>query len=449
MRERDEAVSNVLGGIMFVVVMFLFYAMVRTSFVPVWEEEREAMFANEVQAQLAQLAGEVDRQASNRTLAPVTSGVTLGEPQASRLLSAPRLPGTMVFDPGTSGSRLDAPELLKFLENGQVIGGAHETWTPVTGPTDEVLNVGDVHHFRLRINKPMDKGDGEFVQVRIVDVDGNSAGTLRAYIESFGSQRGVFTQVKDASGNIVYDQGWQAHHQANIEWAWVDALDPEILFDDLLAGAKKPMTLQFTKQGIIGDFTLTYDEVLPGGTRTVGTNGVLVAPYSQTLGGGSLSVRLPSENYAEQEYILENGAILVRQDDGVAMKFDPNFEIRKINAATVIRMTVPGLIGDGVTASQTGTVPVTMKGAMSSHIEGTVPMWKYRVTTSHAATWADFFERTAVEAGLPAAEYAVAFDAAAKWAEIAVYGVNTDPTDLNHDVTVDAHMSLVRVSIPA
>ncbi len=444
---NDEAVSNVLGGVLFVVVMFIFYAMVRTSFVPVWEEEREEAFVNRVEAQLAQLQGELDRQASNLTLSAVTVGISVAEPPSSRWFSGARVPGTLSFHAGTSASVVSANELLQYVADGASVGGVDESWTPLVGPS--ILDdVTAVKHLRLRVVDPTSQGDGDYTQVALTDADGDFAGSLRVYIDSFGSQRGIFTRVTAPDGTIVHDGGMSVHHQANLAYAWVDGLDPEYLFDDMILGAKKPMTMTFSEQGLDGEFTVTYRQQVGTGGIIVGNNGLLITDFVRSFGGGRLEVEIPNQHYPETTYIMENGAVLVQQGDRVAMKFDPNIFIQKANSVTIVRTTVPSLVGQGATASQMGIVPLTVQGALASHFEGTVPRWTHTVTTEHVAVWQDFFRRAASEGGLDEATGEFVIGGTANSASITVYGATTAPTSTLHDIAVTANLGQVTLSVP-
>ena len=78
-RPGDDAVSTVLGGILFFALIIMFLIVIRTTFAPVWQEEDEAKHMSAVQGQFAALAGAADSQASNATSQAVGLPVTLLE----------------------------------------------------------------------------------------------------------------------------------------------------------------------------------------------------------------------------------------------------------------------------------------------------------------------------------------------------------------------------------
>jgi hypothetical protein len=81
--------------------------------------------------------------------------------------------------------------------------------------------------------------------------------------------------------------------------------------------------------------------------------------FSET-GGGKLEFYAPNRYYVGQWLAYENGALIVKQDAGEAMKATPSFEITKLNTNFNVVFTQVDIIGTNSTMAGTGVAGVNI-----------------------------------------------------------------------------------------
>lgn len=436
-RSRDDAVSTVLGGILVFSLVVMFLVVVRTQFAPVWTEDDEAKHMSTVQGQFAALRAESDRQTSNSTSGAVGLPITLLERQTSRFFTPANLPGTVTFEPGAADVSLAAPEILLFEQNGEDLAGVDETWNAANGA---VTDVQSVRHLRLRIADPGGASDGDQVVLTVTNAAGPVA-ELASTIHVHTGGYTVRTTVRSDTGAILYDQGPSYFDGDAPAFHWVDALAPELHFRGLLAAADGPFTLSFTQTGVSAQYSLSHTDssgVLSGGS------GRLLTGWSAAYQGGSLRFESQSLRFPQQEWILENGAVRIEQNDGSVMRIDPRFTLSVSGTSTRISMMIPSLTGDANSVGGGGTATVTLDGSRADHLLGTVPQWSVTVESSDPAAWADIWNRALTTAGLSAGAGHFTITTGATTASLLLSGLDSGPA---HDITIEVHHAVVDVEL--
>lgn len=430
----DSGVSTVLGGILFLALLSVFLVTVRVEYVPVWEEEREARHMEKVQGQFAAMKSEFDRQAGNRTGSAVSHPLSLGELVGSRIFSAPSIPATLTLSSGTSPVVLATNELRIFEENGKTSFGAGENWTEIGGET-LITDVDEVRHLRLRLDDPDGASDGDYVQVNITDADGDFAGQIRAYVVIDPPDRLIVVRTTAADGEILYDQGVSFHQVGAVEFWWLNALDDEKQFRDLLVAAEEPLTLDFVENGMTGEYTLAYTDSAGGGVS--GNSGQTIPDYSKALSGGRLQASYQNAYFPSQIYTLEAGGVVLQQGEDAVMRIEPGLSASVSGTQTTLDLTMPNLEGTSDAVAAVGTATVNGAAKSTTHISGSAPRWSVSVTTDHpeawTQAWADILDRAGLDAGT--GEYTTA--TTPTQAQLVVYGKTTAPASTEHDINID------------
>lgn len=436
-RPGDDAVSTVLGGILFFALIIMFLIVIRTTFAPVWQEEDEAKHMSAVQGQFAALAGAADSQASNATSQAVGLPVTLLERQTSRFFTPPNLPASLAFEPGTADVRMSTSEFLILQDGGQSLAGLDEDWQDISGDSIEVHGI---EHLRLRVLDPGNEADGNSVTITVNDADGDFAGDLQVRIRDVGDGYVVTTRVRSDTGTL-YDQGTSYFDGDTPTFHWVDALAPELHFADVLRAAAKPATLDFSEAGMQGQYAITWRD--DAGTLQ-GGSGVLLQDWAADYVGGILRLEAQNQRFPGQTYELHNGAVLLTQDDGQVLRTDPFFDVRSDATGTRLSMVVPSLVGEGDAVSTNGAVTVSLDGRRPDALVGTAPTWTWSVDSPAPAAWADMWERALGAAGLSEASGHFSITTTATTATLDVIGVQTGAV---HDLTIELHHALVEVRL--
>ena len=132
---------------------------------------------------------------------------------------------------------------------------------------------------------------------------------------------------------------------------------------------------------------------------TAGTQTVEV----DNTGGGKLELYSPNRYYVQQWVAYENGAILVKQLEGQAMRAFPSIEVSAMSNGYVdLSFTEVDLIGVNSSLAGTGSVGVNIDleylDSQFISMDGTNVV--IRFNTQYNSTWYDFFSEMCEEAGL-------------------------------------------------
>ncbi len=444
-RNDDTGVSNVLGGILFFALIFMFLVVIRVDFVPTWEEDKEATSFTKMQGQLAGLKSEADRQATNQSVSEVGNALAIGERSSSRFYAAPPRPGTLSFTPNAATAFVSAPELTVFSRSGQVAGTTSESWQAAGSGSE--TDIASVQHLRVRLNDPDTKGAGDNVKLTLTDADGAFAGSLEIYMAKSAPDVLIGSRVRAPDNTVINDIATSYHQSTGITKFWVDAMADDLGFDDVLRGAKAPYTMALTKVNLDAEYTITYQKQVPGGTVFVGGTGATTTGYTQTYGAGRLDIEPLTIQFPEYHYHYENGGVILHQDDGVILRVEPSLTLDVLAGITVVKMTVPSLIGVADSVSLQGTATVFLDGQGGAQVSGSAPAWTYTVSTAHPKAWTSFFHDAAKRGGLDVGlgEYVVSSNAAS--ATLTIYGKSADPLSTTHDLSIDLAHSRVKLRI--
>lgn len=398
---RDEGVSSVLGAILVFGLLVVTLAVVQARFVPVWTEDREARHMETVADQFAAFASDLHRMAANQSQAGVSDPLTMRAPEGFRLFRpAGTLPGSVAFTPSAPGAgfALRADPLRLQSRNGLDFFGLGEQWTAFPAATT-VQDVVRVDHLRVRVDMiPGNYSDGASATLTLTNATGAFAGRAVVTFRDFPSEQALETTVYDASGRAISSDVEAFFQQTSVDYFYVDLLDPSLLFRSVLASAAAPFDVALSRSGLDADYTLAAMTV---SGPTAGQGGFVVDDYAFEAPSGRLALDARNERFPRQSYVVENGAVLVVQDDGAAMRVPPPVRVAASSTQVLLSWTMPGLAGDSAAVSGSSSVSlVAAPTEERTDLVGVARQVTLRIPTAYPAVWQAWLDDTLRAAGL-------------------------------------------------
>ncbi len=439
--EEDRGVSTVLGAVLVSALVVMVLVTVRVNFVPQWDEADDAEQIQVTSGAMAQLRSALDRQLDDPTASAVTVPIQLsGTSTPTGFFSAPRQSADLNFRGAHSEAvNMTAPNTIIRAANQGSLAGINEQW--IDAGSGAVNNVNEVNHLRLRITNPFDESNDDGITLTITDADGNFAGSLRFYVAKDGSSVTMNSAIKNADNVLLFDSGESAHHNVNPPYAWLNALDPNLFFDQVLSAAKKPMTLTLSEQGLVGDYAMTYVESTPGGPATVGQSGVAVANYVNAIAAGRLEVTVKPSELPEQILVYEHGAVFRIQHDGQAVYIPPNIRFLDTNNGPFLELDLPML--SGAAASRTGgAVPAQFVTESRVPIQAVADTFTITIATAYPELWERIFANAATNGGVPSGHFSIVKTSSS--VIFTIVGPSATPAD--YDVSVKIRQASIKTT---
>jgi len=120
-------------------------------------------------------------------------------------------------------------------------------------------------------------------------------------------------------------------------------------------------------------------------------------------GGGKIELYAPNRYYVQQWIAYENGAIIIKQQDGQAMSAFYNLDISKNAASINVGFTEVDIIGTNQSLTGSETVGFSLDllyiDAQTYTVAGD-GTWKLTMNTTYGAAWWRYFNDTLTAAGL-------------------------------------------------
>ncbi len=418
----DNAVSNVLGGVLITALFFTFLTTVEVDYRPVWDEEEEAKHLAEVIAQFADLKSEIEKQTENRTLSPVTNPLRLAPPPGTGLLGDKAKDGTLSIEPSTIKTTFDTPRLVVVEKDGKPLGVLNEDWT-LAGTTSDVEQIDRLDSLRLRIVKA-DNGEatfqfekGMFIRLDVTDANGIPAGVFKAYVPA-KQKHDIWARVEAASGEVLIDQeiASDVKYKEHTTF-WIDTLDPSLPFRQVLDAAEPPYDIELTydwasnddKKIHVVEYSTAYvTKSTQGQDVFVGSGGgSTFNNYQDEHTGARIKYNINYVHLPPTELIIEHGAVIVRQPDGISMVLEPHFQFERTGTMTLANINVPILQGLADTAGGRETVNVRTQATRQASTLGTAPEMSFRIDTEYPSLWDDFLQEKLQDAGLKTPDHYV------------------------------------------
>jgi len=400
-RNEDDGVSVVVGAILIGAILVTLMLTIRLQFVPQWEKSSESSQMQTLQTQFISVKSDIDEHTQNLSHAALSQPINLGSEHVSIFSSAGN-PRTLTFAPGSQAFALSTPKIRIISGSSTLPVGLPEVWSDIVG--SQVNNLNVVSSLRLRVHELDKSHAGEWVRIKIVDTTSQPIGTLK-FLISVDSPDLVLTiqtfDTDDATGNLISQTSSVVHQSTAVQDYYVNALDPNYLFNQLLSVAPIPFTLLLETNTLVADFALTALQGTGSGAVIIGASGFFAEPYNRNVATGYLELEARNRYFVPQSFILEHGAIILEQDDGAVFKVKPTMTASLTSGnITVVALTAPGLLGDSVTSSGATTATVKTTGIDRSFVSGDTPQLNLTIQTRFPELWADYWSDTLAATGL-------------------------------------------------
>jgi hypothetical protein len=183
-----------------------------------------------------------------------------------------------------------------------------------------------------------------------------------------------------------------------VDYFYVNLLDPNLLFRTVLSATQTPFDLSLVRTGLAADYTIAATTLSSGQT---GSGGLVIPSYALEVPAGKLSLEAHNAQFPSQTFVLENGALIVEQPDGVAMRVPPALRVSATNLQASLAWTLPALSGDpaNLAGSASAAAVLTPTGARND-ILGMAGAVTLRIPTAYPAVWQTFLDDQLRGAGL-------------------------------------------------
>ena len=126
-------------------------------------------------------------------------------------------------------------------------------------------------------------------------------------------------------------------------------------------------------------------------------------PYTGDIGGGCVEFYGPNRYYVQQWYCYENGALLIYQQDGMAMRATPTLDFVKNTDSISVFFDEVDVLGRNNTIGGTGSAGLALDlivhDTQSYTVNGNVP-FVMTFTTRYNTTWINYLEESLKAEGL-------------------------------------------------
>jgi hypothetical protein len=398
---EEEGVSVVVGAILMVGILVATLITVRLNYVPIWEQSREAEHALAVITQLASLRSQLDMHLDNSSGFPFAQTITMGG-TASSSFSPPDAPDSLAFRPGVRSFNISSNKMLIFSTNGTDVSGLNQTWVGIPTAT-QVDGVLSVQALSLRVDLLDKTKENKKVTITITDGNGNSAGSFEFFVSRTNPDLVAISRTKDSTGATVTESPQAFHNSDVFAPYYVDVLDPKLKFHNLLAGAKKPLSLSLRHDpGMPASYAIAFTKQAADGSPVPsGTGGQVEAPFFRTYTSGSIVYTSNTNFYVPQEFTIANGAMVLKQPDGAVFRVDPAFSAARSGSFTVISLAIPSLSGnEALLSGGAKSATVYTRAVSQTTITAQAPRLFFTITTDYPTLWGDFIRAQLEGAGL-------------------------------------------------
>jgi hypothetical protein len=282
LREQEDAAAAIVGAILLFALTFVVMVMVQTNFVPVWQQNSEAIQDRTVRAQLAYFNSQSIQQVESIETGPRASPVSLGDDR--RVFSQSAAPKSLMsLDQSyPSHLQLTSPELA--VASGRTVEslGVSESWESVKVSGQELEDVSKLAALRIRFGTDVEPFEDEQAILTITDADGIYAGQLRITVLIFdtntdGVKKAEFwIRTFDKDNQLIWANSFNMFEEKvpqgeEPDFAWIDTLDTDYRFNSVVKAAKGPVDIDLSATGGMPvQFSSSYLRQVSGGEVIVG-----------------------------------------------------------------------------------------------------------------------------------------------------------------------------------
>jgi hypothetical protein len=456
---ETDAVSVIIGALLLLGLVVAAMVTVRVSYQPQWDADAEADASRTVERQMLAIKAANDRLVENQAAGtPTTLPLSLGRERSSFFSTTGGVANTVEFLATENPIRIQTDELLILQQNTTSFIGLDEQWQTITGSS--VDDIQEVQSLRLRLQSVDSRNDGDAVVLTLRDQAGLQTGQLRVYVGTHPSGFNINIEVTDATGQELFDQGIGFFGQDPQTPFWVDVLHPDYRFDKLIAASDKPAELFLAlanvgsganNRDLSAEFAITYREASETGEVVVGGGGLRILNFDQSYSGGSLTYFSKNSRFPDQEFSLDNGALVLSQPGGKVFRAPPNVNIVQVGQTTAISLNIPSLAGEGRAISASHTIGVQSTPLAPVTLIGLARDLNFTIGTDHPELWVPYLAEQLQDANLTAGanpgegEYWIGTGNGTVLLQL--YGTSPDPDEL--DVQVSFKQSTITTRLEA
>lgn len=459
----DRGVSIVLGAMLLAGIALIAVASYETQVTPDLQAKAEQRHLEDVTRELSTLAAEMSRHAANRSSDVSAHPVPLGY-EAPSLFGGTPVSGSLVFDPLEDGVRLDAHRLVVQRQNGSTQITQPENWHQVNG-TETIDGIQDVANLRVKLDEIAREMTGDHVVVEAEDGQGDPAGTFRLCIAKHSPDWDLHYLVTNPDGSVLYNNADSYFQNQVYDPFWVNLLNPDYRFDELLEAADTPVSLTLRTEDDIGsqggcpgdtdpgtgtrelstEFAITYREATPTGEIVKGGGGLEREDVNRTYTSGRLTFE-PTSQIQARGIVLAHGAVVRDQAEGAVFRMSQRFDAGLAGNTVTLEMALPRLAGTPGSTTGTSTAVVDAVPGTRNGFEGQASNLTVNLTTNHPDLWVAAWTDELEAAGLSGDTFDVA--TGPNWARLDVWGlVDPDPGSEQLDLFVQVQTLAVEVDV--
>jgi len=121
-------------------------------------------------------------------------------------------------------------------------------------------------------------------------------------------------------------------------------------------------------------------------------------------GSGNIELYCPNRYYVQQWLAYENGAIILKQEDGEIMLAGPNLSFSKIDEGVVVRVTQIDIEGAEIITSGTNPIGLAIELIdLDYQSDDSIDQWELKINTEYGQAWEtyliDLLNRSEMEEG--------------------------------------------------
>ena len=118
-------------------------------------------------------------------------------------------------------------------------------------------------------------------------------------------------------------------------------------------------------------------------------------------GGGKVELYCPNRYYVQQWLAYENGAIIMKQEDGQALRAYPGLVFSNTSSGVNIQFTKIDIVGPGTIVSGSGSVGLNIEMVyVESETYSLSGEWKLKLTTEYGEAWTTYLEGAFSQQGM-------------------------------------------------
>ncbi len=148
---------------------------------------------------------------------------------------------------------------------------------------------------------------------------------------------------------------------------------------------------------------------------------------------GSMAYESHNNEYVDQKFIYESGAIIIQQIDGEVLVTGPGFVIQNLTSGIKVSVTLVSIYSDGQEYTGVGTVAVNCRLVQEKIL--TTKTWSptetiyINLTSTVYEAWYDYFQVAIPGQGVASGDYDISVDPSQSCVNITIRNVNQLVTD--------------------